>query len=131
VADATSADLSVGGARGTLSGTVASDRKSLTGLTGWTQADIGRQIISATAAFPANTTILTVGADGTTATVSDAATMTTPGAAADIAVTPSVPVPNGTYTITVVNNGAGDAEVVTGYQQSIISSGSTFTVSDY
>ncbi|WP_436527522.1 IPT/TIG domain-containing protein [Actinoplanes sp. HUAS TT8] len=129
-ADGTVADFSVGGPKTALTGTLASDKKSLTGLTGWTQADVGRAVSSATATFPSNATIVAVGADGTTATVSDAGTGSA-GTLSDIVVTPSTPVSNGTYTITVVNNGAVAAQAVAGYQQSIISSGSAFTVADY
>lgn len=37
----------------------------------------------------------------------------------------------GTYTMTVVSNGAAGGNAATGYVQSIISSGSTFTIADY
>ncbi len=40
-------------------------------------------------------------------------------------------IPNGTYTLAVVSSGAVAAQAVTGYSQSIISSGSTFTVAPY
>jgi hypothetical protein len=49
--------------------------------------------------------------------------------AAGVAV-PATPVPDGTYTVTVVNNGAV-AALANAVTQSIISSGSTFTVSEY
>lgn len=130
------ADVSVAGPRNATglaawgAGTVAAGGKNLTGLTAFTKADIGRAISSATAIFPANTTIVSVGSDGTTATVSDAATNV--GAVTDLVITPSVPVANGTYTITVVNDGRVDAmDLNTEYSQSIISSGSTFTVAEY
>jgi hypothetical protein len=130
-ADGTVADMSVGGARSAITGTVASDRKTITGTSGFTQADVGRAISSTNGSFPANTTITSVSADGTTVGVSDASTMMTPAQVTDIVVTPSTPVSNGAYSITVVNSGALDANDSASYQQSIISSGSTFTVSDY
>ncbi len=42
-----------------------------------------------------------------------------------------IPIPNGTYTVTVVSNGAIGAQLLPNYTQTIISSGSTFTVADY
>jgi hypothetical protein len=42
-----------------------------------------------------------------------------------------VGVANAAYTITVVNNGATNAQTATSYTQSIITSGSTFTIADY
>jgi hypothetical protein len=47
------------------------------------------------------------------------------------AVNPNNNVANGTYTLTVVSNGDIAAGSTTGYQQSDISSGSTFTVAPY
>nr|BFE65185.1 hypothetical protein GCM10020063_097110 [Dactylosporangium thailandense] len=41
------------------------------------------------------------------------------------------PVPKGTYTLTVVNDGSVGAQSGTGYSVSLIVSGATFTVSDY
>ncbi|WP_238015609.1 IPT/TIG domain-containing protein [Dactylosporangium sp. AC04546] len=57
-------------------------------------------------------------------------------AASPLFMVPSGPVSNGTYTLTVVSNGIINAATVTPaltppYVQSIISSGSTFTVADY
>ncbi|GGM16822.1 IPT/TIG domain-containing protein [Dactylosporangium sucinum] len=57
-------------------------------------------------------------------------------ATAPVFMVPGGPVPNGTYTLTVVSNGIINAATVTPavtppYVQSIISSGSTFTVADY
>ncbi|GIE33023.1 hypothetical protein Ait01nite_060680 [Actinoplanes italicus] len=104
----------------------------------FTQADIGRTVVSASALttdpkLADNTTIIAIGTGGTTATLSAPITGTLPGSplAADISVQQSVPVANGTYTITVVNDGAVGAQLSATYSQSIISSGSTFTVADY
>ena len=41
------------------------------------------------------------------------------------------PIANGTYTVTVVNTGAINAQSAATFKKSIISSGSTFTVADY
>ncbi|GIF03684.1 hypothetical protein [Actinoplanes siamensis] len=128
--DGTATDLSVGGPKSNLTGTLAADKRTLTGMTGLTQADVGRGVSSGTAAFPTNATIVSVSSDGATATVSDAGTGTA-GGVSDVSITPSVPVQNGTYTITVVNNGAVGAQVNASYQQSIVSSGSAFTVAEY
>jgi hypothetical protein len=132
-ATGTPADVSIGAPRTAITATVAADNKrNLTGISpALTQADVGRIISSSGGGTVANTTIISVGADGATATLSDAAANA--GAQTDFVVTQSVPVPNGTYTITVVNNGALNANVASAstYQQSIISSGATFTVADY
>ena len=54
------------------------------------------------------------------------------GAPGTVTITDSVPVPVGTYTVTIVSNGAGDEETNDpAFQKSIISSGSTYTVADY
>ena len=41
------------------------------------------------------------------------------------------PIPSGVYTVTVVSNGSIGGQTAAGYAQSIITSGSTFTVADY
>jgi hypothetical protein len=43
----------------------------------------------------------------------------------------STAVPDGTYSLTVVNNGALDAQTAPTYSQTVVSSGSTFTVADF
>jgi hypothetical protein len=119
----------IGGPRTGLSGTATGT--ALTSLTGFTQADVGRVISSANAVYPAGTTITAVAANGTSATTS--AAPGTNGAQTDLVVTQSTPVPVGTYTMTVVNNGAVGANVSApaDFLQSIVSSGSTFTVAEY
>lgn len=63
------------------------------------------------------------------------ATLSNPATAAQASVTMVVwipfPVSDGTYTVTIVNNGLPNAQATAGYTQSIITSGSTFTVADY
>jgi hypothetical protein len=55
-----------------------------------------------------------------------------PGGTSNVVdVIPVAAVPVGTYTVTVVSSGAANAQSVAGYSQSIISSGSTFTVAEY
>lgn len=133
---------SVGGPR-TLTSVTTPTTTTLVGATGtFTTADVGRLVTSATLpssatppapGIPDNTTIISVNATGTTATLSAplTGTIATSTPYTDVTVTQSTPVPNGTYTVTVVNNGAVGAQLVAGYQQSIVSSGSTFTVADY
>jgi hypothetical protein len=97
-------------------------------------ADIGR-VISGTN-IPAGTTITAV-TSPTSATLSAAATGV--GTSFTYTITnPGQVVPNGPYTITVVNNGGlevqpggPNANVGPAYAKSIVSSGSTFTVADY
>jgi len=49
-----------------------------------------------------------------------------------VTVANAIPVPAGAYTLTVVNDGQVDANTNnTDYGQSVISSGSTFSVADY
>ncbi|MEV6851726.1 IPT/TIG domain-containing protein [Actinoplanes sp. NPDC051411] len=97
------------------------------------QAAVGRIVTSAAnLTLPANTTVTAVSADGATITLSATPTATAQATATDVSITPSVPVTNGTYTITVVNNGAPYANIQDpDFLPTIISSGSTFTVADY
>lgn len=95
-------------------------------------ADIGRAISGT--GIPAGTTIAAV-TSATSATLSVPATATASGAYT-IANVGQV-VPNGTYTVTLVNNGGLDVQpggtniVGPPFVKSIVSSGSTFTVADY
>ena len=126
----------IGGPK-TLASVTVTDARTLTAAAGvFSQADVGR-VVTSTAmatdpALPANTTIISVNADGTVAKLSAAivpglSPLPASPLANDVVITPSTPVANGTYTITVVSNGAIGASP----QASIISSGSTFTVADY
>jgi hypothetical protein len=97
--------------------------------------DVGRPVYGT--GIPNNATIATVANDTNSATLSTNANQTFTGDLR-IGATPvsEAAVPNGTYTLTVVSNGTSDvqtggARVDAGFKQSIISSGSTFTVADY
>jgi hypothetical protein len=89
-------------------------------------ADIGRTVSGPN--IQAGTVITAVHTDGSTATLSAAATGNTGTA---LTLTNSTPVPVGTYTITIVNDGAVAADASASFLKSIICSGSTFTVADY
>ncbi|MBM2621595.1 IPT/TIG domain-containing protein [Actinoplanes sp. LDG1-06] len=89
--------------------------------------DVGRTISGNN--IPAGTTITAV-TNATTATMSAPASGTATGSYV-ITNNPGPQVPNGTYTVTVVNNGSVDAQTSDAYVKSIITSGSTFTVADY
>jgi hypothetical protein len=110
----------------TTSGIATTNTLSSTAATGpFTASDVGRRVSGAN--IPANTTITAVSGSGV-ATLS--ATPTGTSASGEV-VTLTTPVPIGTYTLTVVNSGALNAATDPAYTQSIISSGSTFTVADY
>jgi len=97
----------------------------------FTSADVGR-VVSGTG-IPVGTTIASV-TSGTAVVLSANATAT--GTGVSVSFGNPVPVPVGTYTLTVVSNGladvlaGGDNEDAT-FTQSLITSGSTFTVADY
>jgi hypothetical protein len=79
--------------------------------------------------IPAGTTITALGSGNTSATISQPATASGTGLTIAIGATP---VTVGTYTLTVVNDGStANMSSSTSYLQSIISSGSTFTVAPY
>ncbi|MGI5245490.1 beta strand repeat-containing protein [Dactylosporangium sp. CA-139066] len=90
-------------------------------------SDVNRMITGP--GLPYGTYIVSVA--GGVATLSNAATSAS--TAGSFAVFAATPVPNGTYTVTVVSNGepGAPARTTIPYYQSIISSGSTFTVADY
>jgi hypothetical protein len=92
---------------------------------GFNAGDVGRSISGA--GLPNGTRILSVNAG--VPTLSNAATASAPSPT--LTLHSGVPIPNGTYTVTVVSNGTVGAQLLSGYTQSIISSGSTFTVADY
>jgi IPT/TIG domain len=102
---------------------------TITGTAGdFITADIGKTITGTN--IPANTTIVSVNANGT-------AVISNPASAAGTTVngayvTGLVPVPSDAYNITVVNDGTVGANTSNAnYVQSNVSSGSTFTVADY
>ncbi|WP_433295471.1 beta strand repeat-containing protein [Actinoplanes sp. CA-030573] len=94
-----------------------------------TQADVGRVISGAgtSSAIANGTTIVSVAPDGMSATMSAAATGTLTGVT--LKLYPAAPVPNGAYTLTVVNDNTLGADTTNAnYQQSAVTSGATFTV---
>jgi hypothetical protein len=124
---ATTPVFTISGARAVTAATVStsSNTVSSTSTTGpFVSTDVGRRVTGT--GIPANTFITAV-ASGV-ATLSN--TPTTAGT--NVVLTLTTPIPVGTYTVTVVSNGAANASTTDAtYSQSIISSGSTFTVADF
>lgn len=97
-----------------------------------TTADVNKMITGP--GIPTGTYITGVNNGTGVATLSKPTTVTTVvGGVAGFAIFTPTPVPNGTYTVTIVSNGFPGAQLNTTipYTQSIVSSGSTFTVADY
>src|SRR2546430_2096383 len=96
--------------------------------------DRGRNDMATVVAGPGirpGAVITNTSADGTTASLSTQVSASS-SPATTISLSDPVPVPIGTYTVTVVSNGPMNAfPTDTNYTQSVVSSGSTFTVSDY
>ena len=86
--------------------------------------DVGSTITGA--GIPAGTTITGIAGNSLSITISAQASVT----AAQAVTIGNPAVPDGAYTVTVVSSGVIDAGGAN-YSQSIISSGSTFTVADY
>ena len=113
---------------GTVAATATSGSANLTAISpSLSASDVGK-VVTGTG-IPAGTTILSQ--TGTAAVLSVAATSAATGSSGTFTIGNAVPVPIGTYTVTVVSNGAGDEQNDTNFTKSIISSGSTFTVADY
>ena len=94
------------------------------------QLDQGR-VVTGTG-IPPGTTIMNISQDGMTANLSAPPTSAATGSPGAIQISDPVPVPVGTYTMTVVSNGTVAAwPSDPGYTQSVISGSSTFTVSDF
>jgi hypothetical protein len=120
--------ITLSSSRTVADGTTTNGAKTLTSAAApFSAGDVGKMVTGTN--LPVGTYVVSV--SGSTATLSNAATTSTSTGAYTI-FTPA-PVPEGTYTITVVSNGAPGAPASTTipYTQSIISSGSTFTVSPY
>jgi hypothetical protein len=125
--------LSINGSRSFSDATLTAGSPTITSPTAiFNAADIGRVVSGSN--IPAGTTITAV-ASATSATMSANATNTASGS---YTITNNTqPVPPGTYTVTVVNNGGVDVQPggtnIAGpdFIKSIITSGSTFTVADY
>jgi hypothetical protein len=95
-----------------------------------TQSDLGKTV--AGPGIPPGATIVNLNQDGTTAFLSTAPSSAAGGANSAITISDPVPVPIGSYTLTVVSNGAMAAwPADTSYAQSAVSGSSTFTVSDF
>jgi hypothetical protein len=113
---------------GTAAATVTSGSTALTAVSpALTAADVGRAITGT--GIAAGATI--VSQTGTAAVLSAPGTSAATGSSSTVTIGTVAPVPVGTYTVTVVNSGAGNLQADPNFTQSIISSGSTFTVSDY
>jgi hypothetical protein len=97
-------------------------------LTTFTSADVNK-MVSGTGIAPGT---YIVSASAGVATMSKPVTQTF-ATTGSFTVYTATPVPNGTYTVTIVSNGYPGAPLSTTipYTQSIVSSGSTFTVADY
>jgi hypothetical protein len=92
-------------------------------------ADIGRVVAGTGLAGGQYITAVT---SPTTATISAVSTAASTGSYTITATKASpLPIPGGTYTVTVVNNGALDAQIAPGFDNSVVSSSSTFTVADF
>ncbi|MEV0559906.1 IPT/TIG domain-containing protein [Dactylosporangium sp. NPDC050588] len=105
--------------------TSGSNTLSTSTLSAFNAGDVGRSISGA--GIPNGTRIVSVSAGVPTLSNAATATALTP----TLTLHSGIPLPNGTYTVTVVSNGAVGAQLTAGYTQTIISSGSTFTVADY
>lgn len=123
---------SVAGNNTTTGVSVSNNGSTITVTSPLSQADVGR-VIHGTATHAGGsgidngTTITSVAPNGLTATISAPAKGTLAFKTLDLF--PAAPVPNGAYVMTVVNDGSVDANTTNpNYQQSAVTSGSTFTV---
>lgn len=95
----------------------------------FSSADIGRVVAGTGLAGGQYITAVT---SPTTATLSAVSTLASTGSYTITASKASLPpVPSGTYTVSVVNNGAVDGQATAGFSSTVINSGSTFTVADF
>jgi hypothetical protein len=97
--------------------------------------EVGRRIdiTAGLADVPLGTVITSVDSTGATAVVSQPAITTGGTTATGVTIYGASDVPDGAYVVTVVNSGLDDAETLdpNNYSQSVVSSGSTFTVANY
>jgi hypothetical protein len=123
----------IGGNRASVAATASTNGYNLTaGAGSFTSQDIGRRVTvsGGSAAASAGTVIVSVNADGTIATLSRP--VAAPADVAGAIVVGDSPVADGAYVFTVVSNGAVDANTTDpNYDQSVVSSASTFTVANY
>lgn len=132
-----SIEVAIGGPRTTASTVVATPGSAtVTAASGtFKTADVGRPI-SGTGITP-GTTILSISGSGGTlgngATLSRVANGSATSAVAVMTISAAAPVPDGAYTLTFVTDGSLSTAIAdpANYSQSIITSGSTFTVADY
>ncbi|MCY1145358.1 IPT/TIG domain-containing protein [Actinoplanes sp. Pm04-4] len=125
VADGTGLTAAIGGTR-SVAATGSAASKDLTSSALFTQRDVGRPVSGA--GVDAGSHIVSVSANGNTATLNRTPTGNVAG---PVTVGSQNPVPNDTYYLTVVNNGAVDAQTQLTYQESLVSSASAFTVADF
>lgn len=117
--------LTVGVGKPLTGGTyTASELSGGTGHT-FTVADVGKVVTGTN--IPAGTYITAFNTTTSKVSLSKAPT----GTVANVQLFNTSLVPSGVYTVTVVSNGAIGGQTAVGYSQSIITSGSTFTVADY
>ncbi|MBG0560166.1 IPT/TIG domain-containing protein [Actinoplanes aureus] len=91
--------------------------------------DVGDRIIDATEIAP-GTVITAVASDRLSATISKPA-LGTLSAVATTTIQPSTPVPDGSYNLTVVSSGSRAAQTASTYLESVVASGSSFTVAEF
>jgi hypothetical protein len=106
-----------------------SGSNTIHGQANFTSLDVGRLVTGTN--IPPGTILTAIStADPKVATISQPATANT--TSGNFTLTTTNPVPDGSYTISVVSNGARNANNTdTNYSQTVISSFSTFTVADY
>lgn len=112
--------------------TVGSGSTTISATNGtFSSSDVGQVITSpsGTQRFMAGTIITSVATNGSSATLSQPAISSS--SSATVSIQPSVVVPDGTYTLTIVSSGAIGAQTDTAFSKSVVSNGSTFTVADY
>jgi hypothetical protein len=129
-AASSSATVVIGGDRLAVNTTTATATTITAPAATFFQRDVGRRIAVAGATASTGTVITAVNNDGTVATLSRA--LGSPGSITSVQVLGESVVPDGAYVVTVVNSGALSANADTvNYQQSVVSSDSTFTVANY
>jgi hypothetical protein len=130
-ANSVAATVVIGGSRPAVVSGVTATATTITGPAAtFFQRDVGRRVTLTGVTVSPGTVITAVNGDGTIATVSRA--IPTPGSVTGVQVMGESVVPNGAYVVTVVSSGALGAQADTvNYQQSVVSSDSTFTVANY
>ncbi|MDY7090474.1 MAG: IPT/TIG domain-containing protein [Actinomycetota bacterium] len=114
-------------ATGTLTNTVASNSVTST-VAEFVPADVGKRVTATGGNLPVGTIITSVSSDKMTVTLSRPSVTTV---ISGLTVFDAAKVPNGAYVVTQVNDGSVGAQLSTSYDQSVVSSSSTFTVANY